>query len=359
MKIFIIFPKDSEALFNKNSNRTFGGASVQMYNIAKELYKYTDITTYSIIPEYSTIDFDDSSKFNLIKLYNENDNSLIKLYKFLLYAIKIKPDVIIQHGLMNQSCVLAFICWLLKIKFVFMFAHDVEVKGLRQSDQSKIRLFILLRKFAHTLITQNKYQKETLFKKYKCQSTIIYNGFEIKKLEKTKHKKSYILWVARCDSWKQPELFIQLAVNNHGLKFCMVCPKSQDENFFNNIKQQALKVKNLTFIDFVPYNQIDELFEKAILFVNTSLYEGFPQTFIQATMNAVPVLTLYVNPENFLDLYKCGYCCYGNMKLLSKKIQELCSDRRKYKDFSNNAYKYAIENHNIEINVKKIINLLQ
>ncbi len=359
MKIFIIFPKDSEALFNKNSNRTFGGASVQMYNIAKELHNYTDITTYSIIPKYSSIDFDDSNKFNLIQLYCENYNSILKFYKFLKYTIMVKPYAVIQHGLMNQSCVLALICWLLKIKFVFMFAHDVEVKGLRQSDQSKILLFFLLRKFAHTLITQNKYQKETLLQKYKCHSTIIYNGFEIKKQKKIKHTKSYILWVARCDLWKQPELFIQLAVNNPDLKFCMVCPKSQDEKLFINIKQQALNAKNLTFIDFVAYDKIDEFFKKAYVFINTSLYEGFPQTFIQATMNAVPVLTLHVNPENFLNIYKCGYCCNGDLKLLNEKIQELYRDRRKYKDFSNNAYRYAIENHNIEINVKKIINLLQ
>jgi len=37
MKISIIFPKDSEAIFNTGSTRTFGGATVQMYLFAKEL----------------------------------------------------------------------------------------------------------------------------------------------------------------------------------------------------------------------------------------------------------------------------------------------------------------------------------
>jgi glycosyltransferase involved in cell wall biosynthesis len=210
-----------------------------------------------------------------------------------------------------------------------MFAHDVEVKGLRQADQSRVLLFFLLRKFVYIIITQNKYQHDTLIHEYGCENIIIYNGFEIKKRNIVKNKKNYILWVARCDSWKQPEVFVQLAKNNPYLQFCMICPQSQDESFFKNIKKQALMIKNDTFINFVPYNEIDKFFEHALIFVNTSLYEGFPQTFIQATMNGVPIVTLHVNPENFLDTFQCGYCCNGDVELLNNKIKELTGVRKK------------------------------
>ena len=363
MKIFIIFPKDSEALFDKNSNRTFGGASVQMYNIAKELYKYKGIETFSIIPDYTNIEFDDYDKFNLVKLYSEKDNAVVKFFKFIKYTIIAKPEVIIQHGLMTESCILAFICWILKIKFIFMFAHDVEANGLRQKDQSRVMLFCLLRKFSYVIVAQNKFQHDTFLRKYNGKSKIIYNGFEIKKIkernkDKNKNKKNYILWVARCDEWKQPELFIQLAKQNPKLQFSMICPKSQDEIFFNKIKSQALTVKNLLFLDFVPYDKINEYFKHSVLFVNTSLYEGFPQTFIQATMNGVPVITLYVNPEEFLNVHQCGFCCNGNIELLDEKIKELINNRKKYGIFSKNAFKYALENHDISVTVKNLLNLL-
>ena len=73
MKVAVVFPKDSEALFNKNSKRTFGGASVQMYLIAKELKKRADVSASSLIPDYSEINFDDSGSFDLIKTFNEKD----------------------------------------------------------------------------------------------------------------------------------------------------------------------------------------------------------------------------------------------------------------------------------------------
>lgn len=357
MKIFVIFPKDSEALFNKKSNRTFGGASVQMYNIVKELSKYKEIKTFSIISAYNNINFDDHYNFDLVKIYNENDNGISKSFKFIKYAKKLKPDIVIQRGLTLQSCLLALVCWLLKIKFIFMFAHDVEVNGLRQADQSKVLLFFLLRKFAHIIITQNKYQKETLLKKYRCDSVIIYNGFEIKNDIQKQNKRNYILWVARCDNWKQPELFIELAIKNQHLQFCMICPKSNDEKYYGIIKNKALQVKNLHFIEFVPYNEIDVYFKNAFLFINTSLYEGFPQTFIQATMNAVPIVSFHVNPEDFLNVYECGYGCNGNFEVLTNKINELWKDNQKYKTLSDNAYTYAYNNHNIAINVKKLIQL--
>ena len=242
-----------------------------------------------------------------------------------------------------------------------MFAHDVEANGLRQKDQSRVMLFCLLRKFSYVIVAQNKYQHDTFLHKYNGKSKIIYNGFEIKKIKernKDKNKKTYILWVARCDEWKQPEIFIQLAKQNPKLQFSMICPKSQDEIFFNKIKSQALTVKNLLFLDFVPYDKINEYFKYSILFVNTSLYEGFPQTFIQATMNGIPIITLYVNPEEFLNVHQCGFCCNGNIELLDEKIKELTTDRKKYGIFSKNAFKYALENHDISVTVKNLLNLL-
>lgn len=361
MKILILFPKDSEALFNKASKRTFGGASVQMYNIAKELKNHSTVKTFSIIPAYRTIDFDDSSKFNLVMMYNESDSIVIKFVKFICTIIKLKPNVVIQRGLMNQSCFMALVCYIFNIKFIFMFAHDVEVQGLRQSDQKKVIAFPLLLRFSHKLITQNRYQYTTLKVKYNTESIIVYSGFEIKKSldVKSRVKNTYMLWVARCDAWKQPEIFINLAKANSNVAFTMICPKSSDAKYHEKIKEMALEVKNLKFIDFVPYDEIDEFFKKAYLFINTSLFEGFPQTFIQATMNAVPIISLHVNPEDFLDIYKCGYCCKGDFTFMNKKVKELCKDKKHYTMISHNAYTYAYKNHNIVENVQKILKLIE
>lgn len=359
MKIFIIFPKDSEALFNKNSKRTFGGASVQMYNIAKELSNYNNIDVYSIIPEYKQINFDDKDKFRLIKIYNETDNILLKFIKFLKKIFLLRPHAIIQHGLTTESCILAFFCWMLKIKFVFMFAHDVEVRGLRQSDNSKVKLFKLLLKCSYALITQNKYQEQTLLRNYKKNSLILYNGFEIKEKLNLKNKNKFILWVARCDSWKKPDLFIKLAKRNKAIQFVMICPKSSDQKYYDRIQKEAKKIKNLEFIEFVPYYEIEEYFKKALLFVNTSLHEGFPQTFIQAWMFSTPIISLHVNPDEIITKYECGIFCNGDFELMNRGLHRLYSDKVLYKQMAKNAFEYAWKFHNVKNNVKELLSILE
>lgn len=358
MKIFIIFPKDSESLFNKNSTRTFGGASVQMYNIAKELCNYKSIETYSIIPEYKNINFDDSDKFKLIKVYNETDNILVKFVKFFRKILIIRPHVIIQHGLTTESCILALLCWLLRIKFIFMFAHDVEVRGLRQSDNSRVRLFRLLLRCSYQIITQNKYQEQTLLRIYKKNSLILYNGFEIKEKFNIKNKE-YVLWVARCDKWKQPELFIELAKQNNSIKFVMICPQSSDKEYYDKIVDESKKIKNLKFINFVSYDEIERYFKKAMFFVNTSLHEGFPQTFIQSLMFSTPVISLNVNPDEIITKYECGIYCGGNFEIMNKKLKKAYSDEIFYQRLSKNAFNYASKFHNIKNNVKELLSVLE
>jgi glycosyltransferase involved in cell wall biosynthesis len=352
-KIAVIFPKDSEAMFNKNNKRTFGGATVQMYLIAKELNNYKNINTYSFIPNYKKISFDEKNKFNLIKIYSEKDNLLTKVFKLHKKIKEIKPDIIIQHGLTLESCFLAKYCKLNKIKFVFMFAHDVKIKGMYQSSQKKCWLFKTLLKNSYKLIVENKFQTERLLKLYKKIGTIMYNGFKIP--EKCSKEKKFVLWVGRNDKWKNPKLLIKLARQNPKIKFIMICSKTKDINYFKEIKEQAKKIKNLEFIDFVPFNKINNYFKQGYIFLNTSDYEGFPQTFIQSTMYTSPILSLNVNPEEFITKNKCGFVCKGNLNLMNKNLNKLMDNKKLYQKMSDNSFNYAKENHNVKKNVKKLL----
>lgn len=357
LKIGVIFPKDSDALFDKTSHRTFGGASIQMYNIAKELYCYKQIKTYSIIPSYENINFDDEDKFDLQKIYNKKDSALRKVLKFKKFISNTKPDIILQHGLTMQSCILAKYCKMKKIKYVFMFAHDIEVEGKYQRNGKKCYLFHMLLNNS-ILITQNEYQQKHLEEKYNQPSHIVPNGFDIK--EKPKNKKTDILWIARSDTWKNPEIFLDLATKFPNENFTMICPRSNtiSSEEYEKLKDKADTIKNLKFIDFVHFLDIDKYFEKSKLFINTSKYEGFPQTFLQATLNAVPIISLSSNPNNFLTEYKCGFDAKGDIKNMIQNINQLLENKKLWQEYSDNAYNYAKKNHNIIINTKTLIDTI-
>jgi len=358
MKIAIIFPKDSEAIFNIGSTRTFGGATVQMYLFAKELnnYKNKGINTYSFIIDYKKIYFKDFNSFNFIKTYKEKDLFIVKYFKFLRQLIAVKPDIVIQHGLTIFSCILAVICKFLGIKFVFMFAHDRESAGHYQTSNKKCPLFGFLLANSHFLIVQNDFQLKQIPEKFKIKSKIIKNGFEIGKFND--EIRSHVLWVARYDHFKRPSIFLDIVKMNPDISFIMICPPTKNDLFYDSFKKNANKIQNLKFISFVNFNEIDNYFKKAKIFVNTSESEGFPQTFIQAAMHSVPILSLSVNPTNFLSKYNCGFSFNNDIKKMSDKIFELFKDEKMYGELSENIYTYAVNNHDIEKIVKNLLNYL-
>ena len=293
----------------------------------------------------------------LHKTFNKNDNLLIKVIKFHRAIRKLRPDVIIQHGLTIFSSLLAVYCRGFRIKFVYMFASDVEADGYYQSTCKRALLFKLLIRYADVLVTQNNQQYYKILKKYRKKTKILFNGFPIKKLSNI--TRDYVLWVGRAEKLKNPLKFIESATFNSNYKIVMICTKVVgQEKYFNEIKHFADEIKNLNFIPFVPFSEIEIYFRSAKILVNTSDYEGFPQTFIQAAINKVPIISLNVNPDNFITKHKCGIVCDGNEAFMNQSIQNLLSDSQQLNQLSNNAYNYARENHDIKKNTKMLYDLI-
>ncbi len=238
-----------------------------------------------------------------------------------------------------------------------MFAHDNEIRGRYQRNNRKCPLFKTLLNNSTELITQSGFQQTELLTLYKKPSLIIKSGYDIEPYSKAKG--DYILWVSRLEPWKQPELFLELAENHPEFQFLMIAPviKNQRE-YGEEIIRKAGKISNLNHIPFVHFSEINSYYKKAVIFVNTSTFEGFPNTFIQACKNGIPLLSLNVNPDQFIDEYDCGFFCGNDKSRLNLNLEFLISNRSVYSRKSKNGYNYAKKYHDIKKNVDKLAGLL-
>ena len=82
----------------------------------------------------------------------------------------------------------------------------------------------------------------------------------------------------------------------------MAMNKSYDWLFAEAAKE-AEKLPNVTFLGTVPPIEMEGWFKKKKLFMNTSIREGFPNTFLQAWMNRVPVVSLNIDPDGIIEKY--------------------------------------------------------
>ncbi|MBD3196709.1 MAG: glycosyltransferase [Candidatus Lokiarchaeota archaeon] len=341
------------ALYNPKSKILFGGAEVQLYLISKMLSKL-DLFDIHIILGYNNFNLFKIQKFNKIKLHlslpikSNIINQSIGVINLFLTLAKINPDVIIQRGGSIPTGLIALFSKIFRKKFIFSIAHKNDV--IKGGKDFPIQIFYNFGlKNCNYIIAQSRDQI-SLLEEEKCLSNrnikLIKSGYDLGSFQK--EEKDFILWVGRAVYWKRPYLYLKLARDIPDENFVMICPLFEDKELFDNLKQEAQEISNLTYIDYVPFNHINQYFESAKIFINTSIKEGFPNTFIQASKNGTPILSLKVDPDNILDRYEIGHSFNDDYNRLKGRIITLLKENQKYSKLSNNCFQYAKRNHNIK-----------
>ena len=215
----------------------------------------------------------------------------------------------------------------------------------------KIMVYIDI-KFANKIIVQNLLQKELMEKKFKKNCLLIKNPVVIPDdIKNEPNKKNFILWVSTIRPVKQPEIFLKIAKSLPTLKFIMIGGVSKGkEKLYDDIEKEANTILNLEFLGFVPHHKIQKYYQEALIFINTSQIEGFPNTFLESWVSGTPVISLNVDPDETICTNKLGFH--------SKTLEQLTSDLNKLffnddlrKEMGKNAKKYVEQNHDL----KKII----
>ena len=78
-----------------------------------------------------------------------------------------------------------------------------------------------------------------------------------------------------------------------------------EQEEFNVIAEEARQIPNLNFNGYLPIGKVEQFFLKAKLFVNTSSYEGFPNSFLQAWQKGIPVVS-FVDPDSLISRNRLG-----------------------------------------------------
>ncbi|MHB1529482.1 MAG: glycosyltransferase family 4 protein [Acidiferrobacteraceae bacterium] len=141
---------------------------------------------------------------------------------------------------------------------------------------------------AHVVVVQNPTQLAACRQNLNIPVTLIKSGYVPPGHMRT-HAGHYVLWVASLRDGKRPEWFIELARRLPHCQFRMV-GGADSPDYERHLRQVAAPVANLELVGFVPYADIEQHFDGARLFVNTSRQEGFPNTYLQAWARGIPTV---------------------------------------------------------------------
>ena len=338
-------------LFNPEVKGVIGGAEVDFYYIAKELAKDPNYRVSCIVADYGQEPIEIREGVTLIKTLGFNKkrvSATFRLWKALRTA---DAQIYVRKFPSAVTTEVALFCKRYGPRFVYRTASTTESDGtFIKENFFRGKGFIWSLRHADAVIAQNKKDAKNLAETVGVSAQVIRNPHQLPPL--VQKERDTILWVGRSARVKRPDLFLKLAEQTPQQQFTMICQKAIKDTGYDSLVARAQQIRNLEFITRVPFRKIREYFQRARMLVNTSDSEGFPNTFIQACKWAAPILSLNVNPDDFLDKYECGMCAKGDWELFMKNLKQIL-DRETANKLGNNARKYAEEFHDIYKIIKK------
>jgi glycosyltransferase involved in cell wall biosynthesis len=356
-------------LLSKTYSENVTGPNIHQFLLAKELMKHDFKITFITYkdkdrPVIETIDGIEIIKISDKKCCFNILNIIIKIYHIYNAMFKANAQIYFHAG--GVAGPISIFCRSIGKQSIYSIASDALVnrrivtRKIREFNQSKFGLEYLGNwleiKLANAIIIQSEYQKKMLMKNYGKNGTLIKMPFPITK-ERMPEKTNppIILWVGSMAEVKQPELFLKLAESVPEAGFQMI-GGSGNLDFYEGIRDSAEKISNLEFFGVVPFNEIDRYFRRASILVNTSMFEGFPNAFIQAWMNYVPVVSLNADPDELICNNKLGF----HSKTFDQMVNDLrivLNNEEKREELGRNAREYVEREHNITLLINKYIEI--
>jgi glycosyltransferase involved in cell wall biosynthesis len=337
---------DIYPLFNTRAAGVQGGSEVDFYMLATELAKDPRFNVSIVTGDFGQSDVE---IFGNITVYKAADiqksffSGVAALWKAMRRA---NADIYFKKGAALTTDFVALFCRFNNKKFFLRTGTDYECNGdYFREHPVKARTYLWSVRHASCVFVQKLFDVERFQHITGVTPVAIPNGHRMNQIQQ-QLPSDFILWVGRTDDLKQPRLFVELARQVPSEQFVMICQKAKGDKRYDELIQHAVSVSNLKFIESVPFNEVDRYFQQAKILVNTSRAEGFPNTFIQAGKCTVPILTLAVNPDGFLDNYKCGICCNGDMSKMAPSLKYLLEQNR-YIEAGKNSKIYVEQNHDV------------
>jgi glycosyltransferase involved in cell wall biosynthesis len=143
------------------------------------------------------------------------------------------------------------------------------------------------------VVVQNPAQEEALRTHYGREGALIPSCY-IPCAGAHADSAGYVLWVATMRPPKQAEKLLEIARLLPQHRFVMVGgPDPALRSYCEGLLEAARTLPNLEATGFVPYAEVERYFNGARVFLNTSSYEGFPNTFLQAWSRGIPTVGFF------------------------------------------------------------------
>lgn len=273
---------------------------------------------------------------------------------------KADADVYFQSCAGLNTGVVAHYARLHGRKMVFRVAHDTDCIPdevlVKNSRDRWLYEYGLNR--THLVSVQSDVQANALKENYNLPSAIVNMVVQPPDESPDTPKDIDVLWVNNLRAFKRPELVYETAKKMPDVRFVMIgSPMKGFDALYEDIQQAAAELPNLEYLGPVPYAKVNSYFARAKLFLNTSDSEGFPNSYLQAWIRGVPVIS-YFDPDGLIQSKRIG-ATVASQDDFCEPIARLLDDEDERNEIGARGRQFAVSRYSPAAIVKEYQGLLE
>ena len=155
----------------------------------------------------------------------------------------------------------------------------------------------------------------------------------------------HIIWVGRISPEKRIEWLLNVAQACTHARFTIIGAPNKDNAYARQAIERAESLPNVSLAGRVNYEKMGAFYHDADLLCCTSVFEGFPNVYLEAWSAGVPVITT-VDPDGVIRRNEIGFQC-ESVEQIVEIINKLEDDVDARKSLSTAARNYFFGHHDI------------
>ena len=207
---------------------------------------------------------------------------------------------------------------------------------------------------AAAVVAQSAHQADLARRAYPQLPRIVEIPSLVESVPATPHPAEAFLWSGRFVDFKRPLEFVRLAEALPEARFRMIAaaghgrtrdgrpPQSERDD---EVRRRAAGLENLELLEGMPHPQVMALIERAVAVVNTSIFEGMPNMWLEGWSKGVPALTLEFDPDRRIAEQGLGVSADGSFDAFVAGARELWAGRVERAGYGERVRAYVEEVH--------------
>jgi glycosyltransferase involved in cell wall biosynthesis len=365
MKMKILFYDNDAIGLMHNPLHPSGGAAKQVLAWSKGLERigidtviaggHTDMAYFKDFPNIKILYDPEKGIRKFRYLY-------IKLPGIISGLFRIKSEYI-YYGIPGAFAgLLALISKLSRKYFILRVSSNVFADGRYKEDGIFNYYFSELGfRLSYRILCQNTYQYNQLKKRYPSKTYKLKNpyGDSLITHPLPHDKRKYIMWIGRFRYPKNLPLLYEIVKHVLDVQFIVSGGISKNIDGESRIALEKLtRLPNVTMLGNIDSDSILSLLKESYVLLNTSHYEGFSNTFLEAFSVGTPVCTLPQNdPDDIIQSYSLGFIYTDKFDFI-KKLNEIVNNKDCYNKLTANCLEYMKNNHDLIKQSQEFKNIL-